>query len=340
MGQLTRFLIRFNAETLMDSPTRSPNATDDTMDPASIHEVTQDCPDWYLWAMDQPREERRVISDGCEINYLLWDGPPEPKRRGGLLFVHGGGGHGHWWSFLAPYFTRHYRVAAPDLSGMGDSGRRPEYSAEIRAAELARVIEDAGLGPDVFVIGHSFGGLTATRYAELHGDDIAGLIIADSAIRPPEEQAARKPRRMGGKRHYPDFATALARFRLMPEQECENAFLVEHIGRHSLMREAEGWTWKFDGNAMHHRRFTEPYHDYLTRVKCRTALIYGEKSALLSHEIADYMRSLMAPGSPVIAIPEAQHHLTLDQPMAFVAAVRGVLDGWSRGRGPDARSNS
>lgn len=299
------------------------SSTDD--DPLA---VTQDCPDWFRWAMDQPRHERRVDSDGCEINYLLWDGPPKDERRGGLLFVHGGGGHGHWWSFLAPYFTNHYRVAAPDLSGMGDSGRRSEYSAEIRAAELARVIEDAELGPAVTVIGHSFGGLTATRYAQMHGDDLAGLIIADSPIRVPETQAARKPRRMGNKRYYPDFATALARFRLMPEQGCENTFLVEHIGRRSLMREAEGWTWKFDGNAMHNRRFGEPYHEYLAQVKCRTALVYGEKSALLTPKTADYMTSLMAPGSPVIGIPEAQHHLTLDQPIAFVTAVRAILDGW------------
>jgi pimeloyl-ACP methyl ester carboxylesterase len=328
-------MIRFSTETPMDSPTASP-----AMDPAPHLEVTRDSPHWYRWAMDQPRTEKRVISDGCEINYLLWDGPPEPERRGGLLFVHGGGGHGHWWSFLAPYFTGQYRVAAPDLSGMGDSGRRPEYSAEIRAEELARVIEDAELGPDVVVIGHSFGGLTATRYAQMHGEDIAGLIIADSPIRAPETQAARKPRRMGNKRHYPDFPTALGRFRLMPEQECENEFLVEHIGRHSLTQEAEGWTWKFDGNAMHHRRFTEPYHDYLAQVKCRTALIYGEKSALLTPETADYMRSLMAPNSPVISIPEAQHHLTLDQPMAFVTAVRGVLDGWSRDAISGARGGS
>jgi pimeloyl-ACP methyl ester carboxylesterase len=299
--------------------------------------VTQDCPEWYRRAMSQPRQTRRVESDGCDINYLLWDGPPDHERRGGLLFVHGGGGHGHWWSFLAPFFTDHYRVAAPDLSGMGDSGRRPEYSAEIRAAELGRVIEDANLGPEVTVIGHSFGGLTATRYAQMHGQDIAGLIIADSPIQAPEAQAERKPRRMGNKRHYPDFATALARFRLMPEQECENNFLVEHIGRHSLMREDEGWTWKFDGNAMHNRRFSEPYHDYLSQVECRTALIYGEKSALLTPDTAEYMTSLMAPGSPVIGIPEAQHHLTLDQPMAFVTAVRAVLDGWREASGSHSR---
>ena len=32
---------------------------------------------------------------------------------------------------------------------------------------------------------------------------------------------------------------------------------------------------------------------------------------------------------PIIAVPEARHHLMLDQPLAFVAALRALLAGWS-----------
>jgi hypothetical protein len=38
----------------------------------------------------------------------------------------------------------------------------------------------------------------------------------------------------------------LTRFRLMPEQLCDNPFIVEFIGRHSLRRVEHGWVWKFD----------------------------------------------------------------------------------------------
>jgi len=295
--------------------------------------LTSRCPGWFRRAIAAQPETRHVQSDGCRIQYMLWDGPPKTERKGGLLFVHGGGGHGHWWSFLAPYFTGTYRVVAPDLSGMGDSGHRPEYNSEIRAAELGRVIEDAGLGHDTVIIGHSFGGLIATRFAQMGHPEIGGLIIVDSPIREPSIKSPRPPRSMGKKRHYSDFETALSRFRLMPEQLCENTFLVEHIGRNSIKREEAGWTWKFDGGAMHHRRFTEPYNEYLMQAACRTALIYGEQSALLSTETVDYMTSVMATGSPVISIPEAQHHLTLDQPMAFITAVRSILDHWEKATG-------
>src|SRR5271168_1657114 len=135
---------------------------------------------------------------------------------------------------------------------------------------------------------------------------------------------------MGNKRVYETFDAALARFRLMPEQLCENPFIVEFIGRHSLRRAEDGWVWKFDSEAMGSRRFGEPVREYLQAVGCRAALIFGEKSALVSRETASYMSSLMGPRAPVVEVPEARHHVGLDQPLGFVAALRMLLYSWMR----------
>src|SRR5205823_13279222 len=90
----------------------------------------------------------------------------------------------------------------------------------------------------------------------------------------------------------------------MPEQPCDNPFIVEFIGRHSLRRVQDGWVWKFDSEAMCSRRFGEPVREYLRAVGCRAALIFGEKSALVSRETASYMSSLMGPRAPVVEVPE------------------------------------
>ena len=37
--------------------------------------------------------------------------------------------------------------------------------------------------------------------------------------------------------------------------------------------------------------------------------------------------SLIAPGSPYVEIPEAEHHVMIDQPLAFVAALQGAARG-------------
>ena len=65
-------------------------------------------------------------------------------------------------------------------------------------------------------------------------------------------------------------------------------------------------------------------------VGCRAAFIFGEKSALVTRETASYMSSLMGLRAPVVEVPEARHHVMLDQPLAFVAELRMLLDSWMR----------
>ena len=54
----------------------------------------------------------------------------------------------------------------------------------------------------------------------------------------------------------------------------------------------------------------------------------GAKSKLIHEVDADYLMSLMAPGSPRVEIPEAEHHVMIDQPLAFVSALRALLSAW------------
>ncbi len=291
-------------------------------------------PDWFDWAIGRPRESRVITVDDCPIHYLLWPADDPGADRRGLLFVHGGGAHAHWWSFIAPYFTRDFQVAAIDLAGMGDSGRRTSYGAEQRATEIRAVIADADLGARPFVVGHSFGGLMAMKFAAERHAAIDGAVFVDAPVRSPEEQRTRplRPPRAGRKRIYESFDRALARFRLMPEQECENDYIVEHIARHSIAAVDGGWSWKFDPIAMAPRRFQEPFDRHLAEVGCRAAMIYGEQSALVSPDTVAYMCSLLGPGSPVIGIPGARHHVTLDAPLAFVDALGDILTGWAQAR--------
>jgi pimeloyl-ACP methyl ester carboxylesterase len=304
----------------------------DLLIPAEYLAVRAPAPDWFHWALSRPREERRVLVEGCPIHYIFWRAQRQDRPNRGLLFVHGGGAHANWWSFIAPYFARYLNVAAIDLSGMGDSGRRESYSAELRAKEMRAVIADAGLGSFPFVVGHSFGGFMTMKFAAAFGEELGGAVIVDSPIRSPEEEVQHPltPPKWTNKRIYESFDAALARFRLMPPQTCDNPFIVEYIARHSLMPVEGGWTWKFDGAAMGTRRFGEPFREYLQAARCRAALIFGEKSALVSRDTASYMSSLMGPHAPIVEVPEAQHHVMLDQPLAFVAALRMLLQSWIR----------
>jgi len=290
--------------------------------------VTAPAPGWFHEALAHPFTSQIVDVEDCPIHYLAW--PCRAASRGGILFVHGGGAHANWWRFIAPFFTARYRVAALDLSGMGDSGRRPNYDAGVRAREMRAVIGASALPQPVFVVGHSFGGYMTMRFAAAYGAEVAGAVIVDSPIRrpSPDGKSTTAGRGRSFERHYPTFDIALERFRLLPLQECANDFLVEFIARHSVRHEERGWTWKFDVAGMGPERWREPFADHLRAMACRRALIHGARSALVSAATAAYMAELMGAEAPVVAVADAAHHVMLDQPLAFVTALDGILDAW------------
>ena len=60
----------------------------------------------------------------------------------------------------------------------------------------------------------------------------------------------------------------------------------------------------------------------------RKTIVHGAKSQLFTKDSADYIRELGGGDIPIIAVPEARHHLMLDQPLAFVTALLSILHLW------------
>ena len=289
-------------------------------------------PHWFTKAINVVPESRRIDVRGTSIHYLQWG----LREKPGLLLVHGNGAHARWWSFVAPFLAREYSVAAMDISGMGDSGWRDEYALEIFAEEQMAVCKDAGFfahhEPPV-IVGHSFGGFITILTGSLYGERLAGTVIVDSPVNPPDKPRPGPNSRGLAHKIYPDFESALSRFRLAPPQPCENLYIVDYIARHSL-REVDrpeggkGWSWKFDPSIW--RRFNlGDIGARLAATQCRIAIMRGEHSLLLPPEVGDYMFSLLGRAAPIIEVPQARHHVMLDQPLAFVAALRALLADWN-----------
>ena len=287
--------------------------------------IVTEQPEWFRKALTTPFDEGPVDVKGTDIHYLDWG----ERGRPGLIFVHGGAAHAHWWSYLAPFFARRWHAVALDLSGHGDSGRRPEYSHDLWAVEVLGVAEEVGFpGPPV-VVGHSLGGVVTIKVAASHGDRIAGAVVVDSPVRGPDPESREgasgaSPFRSPGV--YRDKETAAGRFRLVPDQPTSNQYILDYIADHSLVETEEGWTWKFDPQVFN--QTLSSLHEELASVKGRIALLRGEHSVVVPEDVADYMYELMNRNAPVASIPEAHHHLIVDQPLAFVAALRTLLADW------------
>ena len=281
-------------------------------------------PRWFRDATQAPYEERTVAVDGCPIHYLQWGEPGDPA----LVLVHGGAAHAHWWSFLAPQLAHGHQVIALDLSGHGDSGRRDAYPREMWAKEVMAVADDAGVTRPPVLVGHSMGGFVCIAAASLYGERLAGAVILDSPVRRPDPEAEEgaRGRAFRNPKVYGTREEALRHYRLVPEQPCENRYLIDHVARHSLGRVGGGWTWKFDPEVF--RRFTpRAIHEILPTVRCRVALFRAELG-LVTPDVGEYMFELLDRNAPVVEIPQAHHHLMLDQPLALIAALRAILADW------------
>jgi pimeloyl-ACP methyl ester carboxylesterase len=289
-----------------------------------------------------------VASQGTNIELLTWGERGKP----GLLLVHGNSAHADWWSFIAPILAEDYRVASMSLAGMGASDWRPVYAFDAFAEDAEACARAAGLyegGRKPTYIGHSFGGSQVFYAACKFPERMHAAVLVDSGFGgpPSKEQIAEMQKRMGQVRNipttdrparvYPTLQAALARFRFMPPQPVENFYIADFIARRSLKRaplpdgSGEGWTWRFDPEmwnkldrtAMNQMMSGQP----LAGPTAPLAHIYGDNSAVLQRKKYETWPEIMA-RIPHVAVPDSHHHVMVDQPLALIAALRGLLATW------------
>ncbi len=297
---------------------------------AGFHGEKPPAPEWFKRALAHTPERTFVEVEGARLECLAWGKRGAP----GLVFLHGGAAHADWWSFIAPFFAATHRVVAPTFSGMGRSDWRERYVFDQFAREARAAAQEAGAfdaGAPLFV-GHSFGGRIAMGAARDFGDTLKGAVMVDPPFFAPQNVKPGSPPRTRALRVQPTLGAVVARFRLMPPQPCEYPFILDHIGRTSAREAADaegkrGWALCFDPHFWEKFKQVDPA-PVVAAARCPMALMRGDRSQLFRDTDAAYLVSLLKPGSPHIVIPEAEHHVMIDQPLAFVAALRALFSAW------------
>ena len=275
-------------------------------------------PNWFWEAIDVEPVTKTVEVDECDVSYRHYEAIGKP----GMLLIHGMNAHSRWWDFIAPQLLDRYQVAAMDLTGMGDSDYRYEYSSNTYADEILAVLDDAKFGTDSIVVAHSFGGYMAVRAANKAPDRFKALVMVDSGIRHPDDPVPEQIWMSGARsKIYPDKETALNRFRVQPPQPCDNDFLLQYIARNSLMPVDGGWTWKFDEDLLTSLTDAERKPEEFQALTTTLGVIFGADSELFSRRTLEYMQELIPEPFLIKEIANAQHHLFLDQPQAFVESL-------------------
>lgn len=111
-----------------------------------------------------------------------------------LICLHGIGGNKRNWHCNFPAFARHFRIAAWDARGYGESDDYDgPFDFDLVAADLARVLDGFGAAR-AHVMGLSMGGRIALEFARLFPDRLFSLTLCATNsgfdVFTPEERSA------------------------------------------------------------------------------------------------------------------------------------------------------
>jgi haloalkane dehalogenase len=124
-----------------------------------------------------PRRRARALD--TEIAYV------DTGRGDPVVFLHGNPTSSYLWRNVIPLVEPEGRCLAPDLVGMGDSGKAPAGS--YRFADHARYLDawlDAlGLERLVLVM-HDWGSALGFHWARRHPERVRGLVYMEALVRP------------------------------------------------------------------------------------------------------------------------------------------------------------
>ena len=271
-------------------------------------------------------QDKFIAMNGLQLHYVEWGNPGNPS----LVLLHGFQSNAHTWDTFSQAMADTYHVLALDQRGHGDPSWAPDgnYAPESSVNDIAGFITALHLAPTA-VIGHSMGGRHAAMVAADHPDKVRKVVIVDTAAEFPPAMRRQQP--MTDAPPQPEtFDTfeevvqnGIKQYPLTPEAE------LRHANYHNLYRGADGkWCWRWDINLLQWRRRNRSapgdLYTYLQRIQCPTLLIRGQRSPLLTPEVAQKMVQALRNGRTV-DIANAAHTVNADNAPEFNAVTAAFL---------------
>ena len=99
-----------------------------------------------------------------------------------VIMDSGAGGNSLSWNLVQPEIAKFTRVCTYDRAGLGwsDPGPLPRTSRQF-VKELHALLVTSGIKGPYVLVGHSLGGAYVQRYAQRFPDEVAALVLLDSA---------------------------------------------------------------------------------------------------------------------------------------------------------------
>ena len=282
----------------------------------SLYQKALDLGEWKA-GLD---EQKSDIAD-IEMNYLIrkGDGPI-------LMLVHGFSANNSTWLQFADKLPDNYYLIAPDLAGHGKSSEAESYDLERQAERLKALAEHLNLEP-FHIVGNSMGGAISAIYAARFPEDVASLILIDSAGLDGENQSQFFAELEEG--HNPLIATDEASFEYRMDLILEKqpplpwpirpALIRETVERAPLNREI------FDDMLATRERMdqNEMKRMISSNVNMPALIMWGEKDRVLDvSAVAEFKGT---PQAEVKIYPDPGHVPMLEDPSASAETISSFI---------------
>jgi haloalkane dehalogenase len=131
-------------------------------------------------AAADPHLRRRLGVGGTEMAYVD-TGSGDP-----IVFLHGNPTSSYLWRNVIPHLSGHARCLAPDLIGMGESGKAPDGSYRFvdHARYLDAWFEGLKLNRGVTLVLHDWGSALGFHWAYRNQDAVKGIAYMEAIVAP------------------------------------------------------------------------------------------------------------------------------------------------------------
>jgi haloalkane dehalogenase len=279
-----------------------------------------------------PFTKRTVDIDGIPMAYAdAGEGDP-------IVFLHGNPTSSYLWRNVLPHLTAVGRCIAPDLVGMGDSGKLPSsdassYTFVQHRKYLDALLEALRVDQAVTLVVHDWGSALGFDWANRHREAMAGIAYMEAIVRPMRWN------------EWPQAARSIFQGLRSPageEMVLEKNLFVEAILPASVMRQLTSeemaeyrrpfaepgesrrptLTWPrqipIDGEPHEVHEIVAGYADWLSSSELPKLLVVAEPGAILQGSQLDFCRRW--PNQHEVTVP-GNHFLQEDSPDQIGAAI-------------------
>ncbi|MEO6149284.1 MAG: alpha/beta hydrolase, partial [Mucilaginibacter sp.] len=119
-----------------------------------------------------------ITTDGQDVRMAYMDINPANANGKSVILFHGKNFGGYYWTNVIKALTaKGYRVVVPDQLGFGKSSKAYIHYSFHKLARLNKQLLDTLGIKKVYVMGHSMGGMLATRFTLMYPESVEKLLL-------------------------------------------------------------------------------------------------------------------------------------------------------------------